>query len=205
MSAEALVNLSHAYLEPHRHYHTLSHIVWMLERARHWEFPLTSELLHAIWYHDCVYRVGVESGVNERQSADKFTADFPQAESREVELAILSTILHIPLSSLARFLIDLDLAILAEEFNIENSALCGNSRKTPSPAYPYDTYLVGIRKEYSAYNDRAWMVGRTRWIRGMLKRKRIFHTVDGFRDCELKARENLEMELRLYELQAVSA
>lgn len=203
-----IAEMSLAYLEPHRHYHSLSHIVWMLERARHWQFPLTQELIHAVWYHDCVYQIGVESGVNERQSADKFLSHHTEGDlhsGREVELAILSTILHIPLCSLARYVIDLDLAVLAEDFNVENPGLPGNGIKVLSPAFPYDSYLTGLRQEYSAYNDRAWTAGRTAWIRGMLRRKRLFHTADGYRDCELKARKNLETELRLYEMQAISA
>lgn len=136
-----------AYTEPHRHYHTLDHLVFMFRKAKEFGWELTDELCYAICYHDFVYEIGAED--NEARSAEAFKefrfqhfdeppyigdhsneqahqteADFVTAVSK----AIVSTRNHIPLEALflksgvdcfgvAAQLIDLDLAILAEPFS----------------------------------------------------------------------------------------
>ena len=201
-----MIKLTQAYSGLARHYHDISHINYMIKRALHWGWELTPSLICAIWYHDVVCEPGAPSGENERKSADMFIQDYEvlkvglvqPLDTREVEYAILSTQLHIPLNLLANRLIDLDLAILAEEFNTANPDLPGALTAVASPPYPYDSYLINVRKEYGAYSDRAWFSGRTDWLNGFMGRSDIFCTPEGKRDCQDRARANLETERRLY-------
>jgi predicted metal-dependent HD superfamily phosphohydrolase len=68
-----------AYNEPLRHYHTLSHIQFMLTKLKEYEqkTTLSSEeieiLEYAIWFHDLVYQTqDVAIGSNETASALEF-------------------------------------------------------------------------------------------------------------------------------------
>lgn len=61
-----------AYSEPHRHYHTLAHVVEMLDCLEESsELARDRDMLSlAIWFHDVVYDSTAPHGGNEAASAD---------------------------------------------------------------------------------------------------------------------------------------
>lgn len=229
-----LQTLIKAYTEPHRHYHTLDHITHMINTAVSWRCEMTEELLYAIWFHDVIY-VPFEKD-NEEKSVElfkKFYDDviFPnrsdidkecgyaeELSSRfdnepspwamiDVTYAILSTKNHKPLNKLAKQLIDLDLAILAEPFWMEEQDMSDKYAKkwfcTTSGSvnfdYLYDQYLWKIRAEYDPIfeHDSLWNAGRKTWIESMLSRDKLFYTEEGAK-LEKSARANLSRELKIY-------
>lgn len=222
-----------AYSEPHRHYHTLDHLVFMITKAIEWKWELTDELIYAILYHDFVYDTSAKD--NEEKSAEEFnhiyeSCIFPLRQDidkecgyaeefleqagekipwheKDVVYAILSTKDHKPLNKLARQLIDLDLAILAEKFSLldfDDHEVFANEFFGPddfiSSGEGYDGYVFGVREEYDPgfKNNEAWNKGRAAWIKGMLAKETIFHTDIGKSKCEDMARKNLKAELALY-------
>src|ERR1043165_7022793 len=71
----AFAQIVTAYSEPHRHYHTLDHIVWMLHQlfievkySTPFPEPEWKMLELATWYHDVVYDPRSEE--NESRSAE---------------------------------------------------------------------------------------------------------------------------------------
>jgi len=78
--------------EPHRAYHTLSHLERMLKFFTEYEIP-DDEVEFAIWFHDVIYDPREKH--NERKSADFFLSKFDgylwNEFSREVERLIIYT------------------------------------------------------------------------------------------------------------------
>ena len=113
---ERLAPLVARYSERHRAYHTLAHVLACLELARIVRPNLTQSGLVelALWYHDAVYRP--RRSDNEEAIAQLATQELallPAASVAEVERLILATKHHsTPTDTDAKFLVDIDLAIL---------------------------------------------------------------------------------------------
>ncbi|MCB1143169.1 MAG: hypothetical protein KDK54_13060 [Leptospiraceae bacterium] len=180
-------NLFHSYYsEVHRHYHNLNHISEMLTfRGKY--IPRRdkdNKILISILFHDLIY--DPQSKENEIMSAkicSEILRDFsyPESITKGVSDFIYSTIHHIPKPDTeeVRLFLDFDLLIL------------GSSPER------YEEYSNSIRKEYSFVNDEDYKTGRSRILENFLKRDRIFFD-DVIRSTyEMKARENLESELKI--------
>lgn len=184
--------LTKLYGEPHRAYHTLSHVGACIERI---DLNLcnvlgsraaldTVEL--ALFFHDAVYVPADKR--NEELSAGLLRALGPivvRGEGRVERacVAILATRNHDAVvdDEIAQFVVDIDLSILGEELLV------------------YDRYAGSIRKEYAAVSDDAWRVGRSGFLAEMLARKRIFQTEWGRKQFEASARRNMQQELHALE------
>jgi len=176
---ELFREISARYSEPHRHYHTLKHIIFCL---RHFlelrEFSRCPQCVEAaLWYHDIVYIPGRAD--NEEKSASIAAAGLkqaglgPECESA-VEDLILSTKHKAPGRNIdAKIIQDLDLAVL------------GMSRKT---FYLYDKQ---IRAEYSGIPDEEFRRGRRAFLQTLLAREHIFNTDTFQAKYEASARENV--------------
>jgi predicted metal-dependent HD superfamily phosphohydrolase len=154
-----------AYNEPHRRYHTLGHLLHVLERldayepavfhvARHRQFcevdPFSVRL--AAFFHDFVYDPTADS--NEQISAGRASEllrDLGVAGDvvREVERLILLTLTHDPAETdlNGAWLSDADLAILASDPD------------------SYDAYAEAIRDEYQHVPEDLWKIGRSSLLR----------------------------------------
>jgi len=168
--------LAAAYGEPHRRYHTLAHIVEMLDcldQSRHLAVDEDAVAL-AVWFHDAVYDSTVAHGANEAASADLLSALCPVAAAAPAHAMILHSAHHGPSEDPdTRLFCDLDLYRLAG---------------------PLETFLRhgdDVRAEYGWVSDDAWASGRASFMGGMLKRPVIFQT-DYWRDrLEADARRNI--------------
>jgi predicted metal-dependent HD superfamily phosphohydrolase len=165
-----------AYGEPHRRYHTLAHVVEMLdclEESRSLAVNPDAVAL-AVWFHDAVYDSTVAHGANEAASADLLSALCAGDAAAQAHAMILHSAHHGPSGDPdTQLFCDLDLYRLAG---------------------PLETFLKhgdDVRAEYDWVSDEAWASGRASFMGGMLKRPVIFQT-DYWRDrLEADARRNI--------------
>lgn len=182
---EGLEALLARHREPHRRYHTATHVMWV---CRHVDRLAATEpvddleaVLAAALYHDAVY--DPRSSGNEAASARL-------AEHRLVELGwtpdraarvarmIEATAAHgSPIDHDTAVLLDADLAILG------------------APSNEYLAYVTGVRTEYAHVPDEAWRTGRARVLRSFEERPTIYTTDTMRAEREHRARANLGAEL----------
>lgn len=187
LPAEVMRDLVQRYAEPHRAYHTAEHISdvlgwfdWAAERTS-WRDPV--DVYIAILFHDAIY--DPLSQDNEARSA-ALARDTISASPRTQDLIRL-TASHAQLAPVsvendedaARFL-DCDLAILAA-----------------SPDR-FDSYDAGIAHEYRAVPADLFWQGRSKFLRGVLSRPRIFFSELFHTELDARARDNLSRVLRRY-------
>ncbi len=175
------------YAEPHRAYHTLEHIVKMLDELEKsgGGTENATDVIMATWFHDAVYdptaKDNEEKSVMVAEEAMKHfgsplgSLGFCVFNRREVVECIMATkksVCSLDFFS-TRLLVDLDLAIL------------GASEEE------FDEYEAGIRKEYEHVLPRDFAIGRSRILRSFLDRPRIYATEHFCQKHEAAARANL--------------
>jgi predicted metal-dependent HD superfamily phosphohydrolase len=172
--------------EPHRRYHTVAHVAWVLRVA---EELLTSGAVDdadadavriASIFHDVVY--DPRANDNEFRSAEiaggaAVALGWSAARAERVRGLVLATAEHEPVGGSESVLLDADLSILG------------------APADVYRTYVRGVRAEYDHVDDEGWRVGRSAVVRRFLDRPSIFATTTMRARAEQRARANLEAEL----------
>jgi predicted metal-dependent HD superfamily phosphohydrolase len=186
------------YAEPHRHYHTATHIMFVLrhldDAARASGVGLSSEVLAAALYHDAIYDPA--AGDNEALSAVLAAKDLAEIgwqgrRCASVAAMIVATAGHIveqPATGdddqdddcdrvATTMLLDADLAILGAD---------------PGA---YQAYVNGVRAEYSHVSDELWITGRSAVLQVFLGRPRLFATEHMHAAFEHRARANIEAEL----------
>ena len=185
------------YAEPHRRYHTATHIMFVLRhlhdlaRAQSAATLPSPEVVAAGLYHDAIYDPRVDT--NEALSAAlaaRDLADIGWSTQRcdSVAALIIATAGH--LSDPAQpsvhgddrgddtaMLLDADLAILGAE---------------PGA---YQSYVNGVRAEYAHIDDGLWRTGRSMVLQHFLDRPRLFVTEFMHAAAEHRARANIESEL----------
>ena len=173
-----------AYAEPHRRYHGLAHITFLLDEIDRREALLADPALlrFAAWFHDAIY--DPQARDNEERSADWARRDLatcglgaPAVDG--VATLILKTRSHHAgeaTSDEALFL-DMDFAIL------------GADRAT------YAAYADNIRAEYGAIPEDAFRAGRAAFLKGVLAQDRMFRTRLYEEERGAVARANLAWEI----------
>ena len=175
--------LTRRYRAADRHYHTLDHILAVLDFVQSLASSQPAPaLVVAVWFHDAVY--DSRAGDNEERSAAltrTLLAPFGIAEDllAEVERLILLTKTHRCTSEDrdGQILLDADLAILGTD------------------ADGYDAYARAIRREYAWVPEDDYRKGRTAVLEGFLKRERIYWTEMAHRTWDEAARRNLRREI----------
>jgi predicted metal-dependent HD superfamily phosphohydrolase len=185
--AAALDELLALHRQPHRRYHTATHVMWVLRHVDDLAADNTPVDLDAVraaaLFHDAVY--DPRSPTNEHDSAvlaRRVLADcgWEPARVERVATLIELTAGHHPAGDTdlgADILLDADLAILGAE-----------------PA-DYRAYVTGVRAEYAHVDDDAWRVGRAAVLRSFLDRPAIYRTTSMQAARERRARANLSAEL----------
>ena len=178
--------------EPHRHYHSATHVMWVL---RHVEallpaaYPRTDgdAVRLAALYHDAVYdpRASDNEAVSAqlaRSVAEQLGWTQPQADL--VHALVLATALDgevprrdEPDHDAYCVLLDADLAILGAEPN------------------DYQAYVNGVRREYAHVSDDDWHTGRSAVLRHLLDLDPLYRTATMRRDRTARARANIAAEL----------
>lgn len=169
-----------AYSEPHRRYHGLGHVDWLLGEARRRAAVIVdAELMgFAIWFHDAVY--DPRRGDNEELSAGWAARALPpgQRTQRVAEL-IRMTKNHAVGEAVgdAALFLDMDIAILGASSDV------------------YEKYAADIRAEYGHVSDAAFAAGRSAFLEAQLNRQRIFRTDLYEREHGATARANMAWEI----------
>ena len=174
--------LLEAWSEPHRTYHSLSHLRDILARVD--ELGAHAEDIDAVrlaaWYHDAVYQGRPDDEERSALLAQRDLTAIGVAPGMVDEVARLVrlTVDHDPAvgDRNGEVLSDADLAALAV------------------PAESYRQNSADIRAEYPDVSDEAFRKGRTRVLLALL-RGPVFRTDDGRRRWEAAARANLRAEL----------
>jgi predicted metal-dependent HD superfamily phosphohydrolase len=188
------------YREPHRRYHTVTHLAAVLSAAEDLMAQIVvsdhEAVRLALFFHDAVY--DPRSDTNEADSAVLARAvlselDVPAARVNAVAALVMATrhqtpspvegepsplaaAAHDPGDGDTAVVLDSDLAVLAAE---------------PSR---YEAYARGVRAEYTQVDDAGWRAGRAAVLRAFLDRPAIYLTAP-MRSQEHRARANLAAEL----------
>ncbi|WDZ92469.1 metal-dependent phosphohydrolase [Nocardiopsis sp. HUAS JQ3] len=172
--------------EPHRRYHTPTHLEAVLRAV---DLLLREERVrdadlvrYAVWFHDAVYE-GVP-GRDERESArlaERLLSltGMGTARVREVVRLVGVTATHRPgrWDADGAVLCDADLSVLA------------------APADEYLAYTTAVRAEYRHVPDEDFRTGRSAVLRSLLEAPHLFHTTAGRARWEARARVNVLAEL----------
>jgi predicted metal-dependent HD superfamily phosphohydrolase len=168
------------YIEPHRYYHNLNHIVECLnefDTARELaQQPLAVEL--AIWFHDAIY--DTHAANNEEKSAELAQKRIADAKAggelcASVFALVMATKSHDPsLHPDAPLLVDIDLSILGK------------------PEDRFWEYESQIRREYDWVPGNVFAMKRAEILEHFLARERIYSTKQFFVRYEQQARANLQ-------------
>ena len=112
--------LARCYMEPARHYHTLTHVrrcLRHLDLARD-SIPEPDAVELALWFHDVIFVPGAQD--NEQRSADWFrrqAGERIRACDRICAMILATTHLGIAAELDTRFVCDIDLAVLGASRN----------------------------------------------------------------------------------------
>ncbi len=166
-----------------RHYHNLSHLEYMVEKAEQFKSQIEDydTLLFAIFYHDIIYKATrKDNELKSAQLAQKRMTELgvPAEKIKKCFQQIVATQHHEPTEDKdTRYLLDIDMAILGED------------------AATYNNYTKKVRKEYSIYPDLLYKPGRKKALQNFLKQDRIFQTEAFFKNLEKQARDNIQNEI----------
>ncbi|MEV4413664.1 metal-dependent phosphohydrolase [Catellatospora sp. NPDC049609] len=172
--ADVGTELLHRWSEPQRHYHTVDHLAFCLDRVE--AEPVVAL---AAWGHDAVY--DPTAADNEERSAVLIgellaECEIPAATVAEVQRLVRLTAGHAVAAGdrAGALLADADLAILA----------------APWPDYVH--YVAAVRAEYAHVPDDLWRIGRSTVLRSLLDLPTLYHHTP---HLESPARANLTREL----------
>jgi predicted metal-dependent HD superfamily phosphohydrolase len=197
-SVEVLEDLVGRHRQPHRRYHGLRHVVWVLRHSRELEGAIpecqhgaptydAASVTAAACFHDAVYDPQADD--NEARSArlaesQLASLDWPPARCAFVADLVRATAGHLGDDATGdaapweqRVLLDADLAVLGSE-----------------PA-GYAAYVNGVRSEYGHLSEAEWADGRTRVVERLLGRAPLYATSPARSWWEDRARANLTAEL----------
>jgi predicted metal-dependent HD superfamily phosphohydrolase len=181
--AVVFAELLEAYRQPHRVYHTVSHLEACLAQFHlaQTEAEHTAEVEIALWFHDAVYTLNASD--NERQSALWATRRLQQLGADTVSIdriaAMIMATTHDrePATRDCALLLDVDVSILGQA--PEQFAL----------------YERNIRREYHAIPTPQYCAGRVAILERFLQRPTIYYTPFFGERLEAQARWNLERSI----------
>lgn len=182
-SRDVFVDLISRYSEPHRRYHTVSHLEAVLAVIDELSSSVTSttNAVLAAWFHDAVY--DPLAADNEERSSDLADdALMGLGVAREVVNSVCSLVTatkahDVGAGADAAVLLDADLSIL------------GAGEKY------YDRYASGVRFEFGDVPDDLYRSGRMAVLEDFLSRPSIFSTSLAQERFEETARANLRREI----------
>ncbi|WP_227429381.1 hypothetical protein [Psychrobacter sp. I-STPA6b] len=194
--------LSQYYTESHRHYHTLNHIVFLINEWQKYQSQLIDAdmVALAIYYHDIIYEPLHKD--NEHQSARFFADSFAHLLSPQQIQVVVSLIEMTAKHSLeppqiddkteavlypsiqqfksdASLFLDMDLAILG------------------MPWGQYEAYAKAVRLEYIQIESAQYQQGRKQVLQHLLSKPYLYFTSSYRQSHEQQARQNISQELQL--------
>jgi predicted metal-dependent HD superfamily phosphohydrolase len=181
------------YSEPHRYYHTATHIYSMLQHFSSClpQMANSTAVGLAIIFHDWEHIPHSPSGWNEEQSKVHFDVF---AEELRLPAPLISTVKQYITATISHKVPpgdehDGDLKLFLD-FDLE---VLGRERKE------YETYMRQIRREYSQFADDQYVCVRKAALKKFLDTTRLFFSDVFFEGCEERARGNLQWEVEMLE------
>jgi predicted metal-dependent HD superfamily phosphohydrolase len=177
-----LARLAARYAEPHRRYHTWTHVVACFDARDQLIQVAVPEIDLALLFHDAVYEP-LSSGNEERSAAlllEEGRREWMDERVLSRAAGLVGATRHAGGgldTEEACIVVDADLSILAAD------------------RAAFDAYERQIRQEYARVDDDAYAAGRSAVLRGFLARPNIYATHLGQRLWEGRARRNLEETL----------
>lgn len=181
----ALDDVVGRHREPHRRYHGVRHVTWVVRHVHELagECPVADlgAVTAAAFFHDAVY--DPRASDNEEQSAllaARVLAELGWLDHRcaVVGRLIRSTARHEADDDAdCAVLLDADLAVLGAD-----------------PA-AYQAYVTGVRAEYAHVDAAAWRTGRSAVLRDLLARRPLYATAPARARWEARAGANMAAEL----------
>ncbi|MCH5716496.1 HD domain-containing protein [Niabella hibiscisoli] len=173
------------YTQPHRHYHTLTHLNYLITALAEINTQLKKPdaVLLAAYYHDVIY--DPLRSDNEEQSSvlarERLAqAGVPDCITQQTIVCIMATRSHVLTeSSDANYFTDADLSVLGQAPGV------------------YEKYSSDIRKEYGAYPDVVYQPARRQVLSAFLQMPQIFKTGFFCQKYEAQARLNIAAEIAL--------
>jgi predicted metal-dependent HD superfamily phosphohydrolase len=176
-------DLLRRWSEPHRHYHTISHLALMLDVIdRHAELADDALAVRlAAWFHDAVY--DPRAGDNERQSADLAREALDGSPVRLADEVVRLVLLTKDHEADTRdrngaLLCDADLAILASDPDV------------------YARYAAAVREEYAFVPDELFRAGRAAVLRQIRDLPTLFRVIPERAQWTARAHTNLDAEIK---------
>jgi predicted metal-dependent HD superfamily phosphohydrolase len=174
------------WAEPHRRYHTLDHLVRVLDGVD--EFRAYAEDLAAVryaaWFHDAVYDGGPAGADNEELSARLAETELPALGVPDKRIAEVARLVRLTKGHAAAdddrngaVLCDADLAVLGGD------------------PVAYKAYTEAIRQEYAEVPDEVFRPARAAVLKGLLDLPKLFRTPVAAQRYEARARANLAAEI----------
>lgn len=183
---QLLDHLLARHREPHRRYHTATHVMWVLRHIDHIVAETAdisvdlAAIRFAALFHDVVYdptRDDNEAASARLAGAAAEQLGWTKPRCAAVERLVMSTAAHSPAAPDEAVLVDADLAILGAE------------------PKDYAAYVQGVRSEYAHIDAEHWNTGRAAVLRGFIEAPQLFHTEVMRHEREARARANLAAEL----------
>ena len=173
-------DLVQRYAEPHRHYHTLVHVVTCLNIFDKAIDNISDSFCveTAIWFHDVIYTP--QKGDNEYASAKHAKSFLSNIHVEEEKISKIENLICLtkhptsPSSDDEKYLIDIDLMILGAEPEI------------------YEEYDRSIKKEYSFVPNLLYKKGRKKLLKSFIEKNSIYETNFFIQRFEKQARDNLK-------------
>jgi predicted metal-dependent HD superfamily phosphohydrolase len=167
------------WAEPHRRYHTVEHLAFMLDVIdRHADLADDPDAVRlAAWFHDAIY--DPRANDNEERSVDLARESLTGPRVDEVARLIWLTKEHRARAGDRNggLLCDADLAILA------------------SPPERYAAYAHAVREEYAFVPEEAYRIGRANVLQHLLDLPALFHVVPDRHAWTARAHTNLGAEI----------
>lgn len=178
---EVVDELLERWSEPHRHYHSTTHLNAGLEALDQLGGGPIERV--AFWFHDAIHSntTPEDEQASAELAADLLTGIRSDAEILEIQRLILLTTHHQPAVD------DLPGARLCDA-DLSGMALDWDG---------YQANIAGIRAELPRITQREWRRGRGAFLERFLQRSHLFHTPLGRIRWEAKARANMTHELSL--------
>jgi predicted metal-dependent HD superfamily phosphohydrolase len=187
------------YAEPHRHYHTATHIMFVLRHlhdvSHASNVSLSRKAIAAALYHDAIYDTSADD--NEACSAvlaehDLAGIGWTTEQCRSVAALILATAGHLDDSATTADVIDGATTAASRDTAMLLDADLAILGADPGA---YQAYANGVRSEYVHVDDAQWRAGRTAVLLRFLRRDRLFITDYMHSTFDRRARANIEAEL----------
>jgi len=190
MSNKAFDALCASYSEPHRHYHTLDHVVALFDTLEEYadEVGDASRLAFAVWYHDAVYDPQAKD--NEERSAERAAKEMKAFGAHPLLIDRVSKLILATKNHMGATAGDYD----DDVFLDADFCILG------APTETYNQYVSGMREEYAHLSDDEWKKGRGGFLEKVAVAPRIFRTGIFEGAYAKQARANIKAELRTLEL-----